>query len=129
MYRTFPWRFWFNSLLGERAWEPGGNQTLVLTSDMQQLPERKTGITTSGRLRAWAMRQGTATCAVLEEQSRRGLKREPPNFCDTTLHSVSSCLPVPGWLVFPQNSDAESPSSVPQRVTLFGSRVIADVIS
>lgn len=34
--RTFPWWFSFDSLLDERAWEPGGVQTLVPTSGPQQ---------------------------------------------------------------------------------------------
>lgn len=65
-------RFYFNSLLGERAWEPGGIQTLVPTSDQQQQSEKKMIITVSRRLRARATLQDIATSPVLEKQVGEG---------------------------------------------------------
>ena len=129
MERTFAWRFSFDSLLDERAWEPGGVQTLVPTSGPQQ-SEKKTIIRAS-RWAGLGPRLGHTQDQCCPGRARmRGLQRG----LLTSVTPRSACFPpsyfpVRGWMVSPQNYYAEPQPSAPQNETLFGNRVVADVIN
>ena len=53
-----------------------------------------------------------------------------PEGTSVTLHSAGfPPIILLGWMMSPQNSYAEPQPSVPQNSTLFGNRVVADIMS